>query len=202
MMEWRRISTFSRSAISGGLAVGPHVEADDDGVRGGGEQNVGLGDGADAGVEDADANLLGGHALERVGEDFDRALHVALEDEVEVLHAGLLDLLGEAFERDAGALGELGLALLHLAVLGDALGLVAVGHDEEGVARIGHAFEAEDFDRGRGAGFGDGAAAVVEHGADLAEGVADDVAVAGAERAVLHEDARRRRRGRDRAWLR
>ena len=126
---------------------------------------------------------------ERVGEDFDGALHVALEDEVEVLHAGLLDLLGEAFERDAGALGELGFALLHLAVLGDALGLVAVGHDEEGVACVGHAFEAEDFDRGGGTGFGDGAAAVVEHGADLAEGVADDVAVAGAEGSVLHEDA-------------
>ena len=126
---------------------------------------------------------------ERVGEDFDRALHVALEDEVEVLHAGLLDLFGEAFERDAGALGELGFALLHLAVLGDALGLVAVGHDEEGVACVGHAFEAEDLDRGGGAGFGDGAAAVVEHGADLAEGVADDVAVAEAEGSVLDEDA-------------
>ena len=189
MMECRRISTFSRSASLLCLALGTNVEADDDGVRGGGEEDVGLGDGADAGVEDADANLLGGHALEGVGEDFDGALHVALEDEVEVLHAGLLDLLGEAFERDAGALGELGFALLHLAVLGDALGLVAVGHDEEGVACVGHAFEAEDFDRGGGAGFGDGAAAVVEHGADLAEGVADDVAVAGAEGSVLDEDA-------------
>ncbi len=116
-------------------------------------------------------------------------MHVALEDEVEVLHAGLLDLLGEAFERDAGALGELGFALLHLAVLGDALGLVAVGHDEEGVSCVGHSFEAEDLDRGGWAGFGDGAAAVVEHGADLAEGVADDVAVAEAEGSVLDEDA-------------
>ena len=33
-----------------------------------------------------------------------------------------------------------------------------------------------------------GASAIVEHGADLAEGVADDVAVAGAEGAVLDED--------------
>ena len=36
-----------------GLALGPHVEADDDGVGGGGEQDVGLGDGADTGVQDA-----------------------------------------------------------------------------------------------------------------------------------------------------
>ena len=139
---------------------------------------------------------------ERVGQHFDRALHVALEDQVEVLHAGLLDLFGESFERDAGALGELRLALLHLAVLRDALGLVAVGHDEEGVAGVRHAFETEDFDRSGGSGFGDGASAIVEHGADLAEGVADDVAVASAQRSVLHEDRWRRRRGRDRAWLR
>ncbi len=136
------------------------------------------------------------------GDDLDRTLHVALDDEVEVLHAGLLDLLGEAFERDAGALGELRFALLHLAVLGDALGLVAVRHDQEGVAGIRHAFEAEDLDRCGRAGFGDGAAAIVEHGADLAEGVADDVAVAGTEGSVLDEDRRRRRRDRDRAWLR
>src|SRR6202044_4250433 len=51
------------------------------------------------------------------------------------------------------------------------------------------AFEAEDLDWGGGSGFGDGAATIVEHGADLAEGVADDVAVAGAEGTVLHEDA-------------
>ena len=35
----------------GGLALGTHVEADDDGVRGGGQQHVALGDGADAGVD-------------------------------------------------------------------------------------------------------------------------------------------------------
>ena len=135
-----------------------------------------------------DANLLGGHALQRVGQHFDRTLHVALEDEVEVLDAGLLDLLGEAFERDAGALGELRLALLHLAVLGNALGLVAVRHDQEGVAGVRHAFETEDFDRGRRPGFGDGASAIVEHGADLAEGVADDVAVASSQGSVLDQD--------------
>ena len=73
----------------------------------------------------------------------------------EILHAGLLDLFGETFERDAGALGELRLALLHLAVLSDALGLVAVGHDQERVASIRHAFEAEHFDRSRWTGFGD-----------------------------------------------
>ena len=117
----------------------------------------------------------------------DRTLHVALEDERQFLDAGLLDLLGQAFERDARALRQLRLALLHLAVLRDALGLVAIGNDQEGIARIGNAFEAEDFDRRRGPGFFDGASAVVEHGADLAEGVAHDEAVLVAQRSVLHE---------------
>ncbi len=89
-----------------------------------------------------------------------------------------------------------------LRLLGDALGLVAVGHDEEGVACVRHAFEAEDFDWGGWTGFGDGATAVVEHGADLTEGVADDVAVAGAEGSVSGRGCWRLRRGRDRAWLR
>ena len=57
---------------------------------------------------------------------------------------------------------------------------------EEGVAGVGRAFDPRNSDRGRGTGFGDGAAAVVEHGADFAEGVADDVGVAGAEGSVMH----------------
>ncbi len=73
--------------------------------------------------------------------------------------------------------------------MSDALGLVAVCHDEEGIACVGHALETEDLDWSGGAGFGDGAATVVEHGADLAVGVADDVAVAGAQGAVLYENA-------------
>jgi hypothetical protein len=49
------------------------------------------------------------------------------------------------------------------------------------------AFETEHFDRGRGTGFGDGAATIVEHGANLTEGVADDVALVDLERTVLDE---------------
>ena len=73
----------------------------------------------------------------------------------------------------------------------DALGLVAIGHDDEGVAGVRHAFKAENLDGGGGAGFGlDRTAAVIEHGADFAESVADDVAVAQVLKGtVLHEDA-------------
>ena len=130
----------------GGLALGAHVEADDDGVGGRGQQDVAFRNGTDAGVDDLDAHLLGGHADQRIGQHFDRAGDVALDDEGQVFDAGGANLLGKAFQRDAGALGQLGVALLHLAVLGDALGLVAVGDDQEGVAGVGHGFQAEDFD--------------------------------------------------------
>ena len=149
-----------------------------------------------------DPHLLSRHALQRVGKNFDGARNVALEDERQFLDAGVLDLLGKAFERDAATTSRAGLALLHLAVLRDALGLVAVGNDQEGIAGIRHAFETQNFDRSRGAGFVDGAAAIVKHGANLAEGVADDEAVARSS-ACRSEPARwRQRRGRDRAWLR
>ena len=65
------------------------------------------------------------------------------------LMPGLANLLGKAFKRNARALGQLRLALLHLAVLRNALGLVAIGDDEEGIAGVGHGFEAENFDRRR-----------------------------------------------------
>ena len=42
----------------GRVAVGPHVEPDDDRVRRRGQQHVGLVDRADAGPDDADLDLL------------------------------------------------------------------------------------------------------------------------------------------------
>ena len=98
-------------------------------------------------MDHLDAHLLSGHADQRVGQHFHRSRDVALDDEWQVLDAGLADLLGQPFERDAGALGKLRLALLHLAVLGDALGLVAIGDDQERVAGVRHGFKAEHFNR-------------------------------------------------------
>ena len=160
------------------------VEPDDDGVRCRGQKDVRFGDGTDAGMQDLDAHLLGGHAYEHIGQHFDRALHIALEDEIEVLDAGELDLLGEAFERNPRALGELSFALLEFAVLRDALGLVAIGNHQDTVSpasgmpsspRISTGVEGHGLLR-------DGATAVIEHGAYLAEGVAHDEAVTGAQR--------------------
>ena len=91
-------SSFSASALA--LGVGTHVEADDDRVGRVGQHDVGLGDTADRRVDDVDADLGLVHLVERVLERLDRALHVGLDDEVEVLELALGDTLEQVVERD------------------------------------------------------------------------------------------------------
>jgi hypothetical protein len=85
-----RISTPSRSAERAASAFGPHVEADDHRARGGREHDVVLGDPAHALVDHVHAHLgvldLGQLRDRRL----DRAVHVALEHEVQVLDGALL----------------------------------------------------------------------------------------------------------------
>jgi hypothetical protein len=97
------------------------------------------------------------------------------------------NLLRQSFQRDARALGKLRLALLHLAVLRNALGLVAIRNHQERVAGVGHRLQAENFDRGGWAGFFERAPTIVEHGANLAERVAHNVAVVQPQGSVLHQ---------------
>ena len=105
-----------------------------------------------------------------------------------LLGAFVLDLLGEPFQGDAGALGERRLAGLGLAGLGDLAGLFRVGDHQQLVARLGQAFESENLDRGGGTGLLQRAATIVEHGANLAEDVADDEVFAGVQGSVVDED--------------
>ena len=65
MTRYIRISTLvAGGALPSRSVVGADVEADDDGVGCGGQHHVGLADGADAGVDDADADLLVGELLQ------------------------------------------------------------------------------------------------------------------------------------------
>ena len=89
---------------------------------------------------------------ERVADRLDRALHVGLEDDLQLLDLAALDLLVEIVERDLRGLRHLGLALLAAAMLGDLARLRVVLHDDEDVAGLGHAAEAEDLDRRRRSG--------------------------------------------------
>src|SRR5438445_4469617 len=150
-------------ALRGGprIRVGAHVEADDDGPRGLGEEHVRVGDGADAAVHDLHLHLRRGKLRQRVGERFRGAALVGLDDDAERRGASGRALGHEVLERfHAAGAAVLRLALEALALLGDLARRSRVRHHAEGVARLRHALEAEDLHRGRGAGLGDGLTAL------------------------------------------
>src|SRR3954466_14955402 len=75
----------------------------DSGRRRGG-RDVGLGGAADAGVDHPGLDLLVADLLERADDRLERALHVGLDDERELLAAGaLLEVAHHVGERAAGA---------------------------------------------------------------------------------------------------
>ena len=182
---------FARGDLLG-VAIGPDVERDDDGVRRRGQQHVRLVHRADAGVDDADLHLLVRQLGERVGEHFGRALHVGLDDDRQLLHAAFGDLRLQRFEREPAALrAERAVLRLLLAERGDLTRLRRFG-DLEHVAGLRQAGQAEHFDRRRRPRRLGRAAAVVDERAHAADDRAGDERVADAERAVLHEHGRHR----------
>ena len=86
-----------------GLRVGADIERNDDGAGGFRQRNVGGGDAADGPVDDARLDLVVAELFEGGVDRLDRALHVALDDEKELLHAALRGLLHHLLERAAGA---------------------------------------------------------------------------------------------------
>jgi len=62
-----------------------YLEADDDGVRSGGQQHVRLRDLSHGGVDDVDLHGLLRELDERARHGLDRAVHIALDDDVELL---------------------------------------------------------------------------------------------------------------------
>ena len=173
--------------LRGGLCqlVRADVEADDDGVGRGGQQNIGLVDRADARVDDAHAHLVVRQLFERGLYRLGRTLHVCLDDEVQLLHFALLQLGEEAFERDL--LVELvGVVLDLLLTLLDQLTRHAlVGNDAELVAGRRDLGKAGDLDRNGRACLLDLRALVVRHDTHAAHSRARNDKVGLTQRAVL-----------------
>ena len=129
---------------------GTHVEADDHRAGRRGEHHVGVGDAADAGVQDVAARPrvvreLGDLVLDRL----ERAGHVGLQDQVELHGLTLLHPLEHVLEADRNAHAacqRLGLQPVR-ALVGEMARLaVALDHAHR-LARVGHAVEAEHLDR-------------------------------------------------------
>ena len=114
-----------------GPVLGGDAEADDDRLRGVGQEDVALGDPADALEEDADRDLGVLELLELLDQGLERALDVGLEDQVEALDLLLGHLAVEVLERDGLALAEGDAAGAEPAGLGDLAGAGDVVDDGE-----------------------------------------------------------------------
>ena len=172
----------------------PDVEADHHRVRRSGQVDVVLGDAADAGVDHVDAHLGVVDLLQLADDRLDGALHVALEDDVQVGDAARLHLLEQLVERHAPArlLGERLAAQPLPALLREiARAAVVLDHTAELAGRR-RPVEAEDLDRVAGAGVLDLLAEVVVERPHAAPGVAGDDRLADLEGPALDQHRRHR----------
>ena len=176
-----------------GLTVRTDVEADDGRVGDRREVDVRLGDPADGAVHERQPHLVVGlvELAQRVGERFERAVHVGLEHQAERCGLAPLhhreDVLEPCATRERHRVGEVRGAAAVATRLGDRAGDLLVRRDAQLVARERDVVQTEHLDRRRRARFGDLLARFVEHGADLAPAAAGDDGVADAQRAALDD---------------
>ena len=139
-------------------------------------------------MDDLGVDLLALDFAERGADRFERALHVGLDDEVELLFLALLECVEKAFERGALWCGQLAEPLALHALRAEFLRGALAFEDHELIAGKGQAGEAEHA-AGRGrTGFLDRLAVVVDQGFHFAEKLAADEGHADFERAGFYDD--------------
>ena len=117
-------------------------------------------------MDDIDLDLLGGETDEGVGEGFDRAVHVALDDDVELLEVPEGTTASQLVEGKALLRAGILLTLELLTLAGDATSLLLGLHDVEGLTSGWCAVQTEDEDRCAGASLIDLLVTLVEHSLD------------------------------------
>src|SRR5688572_26844701 len=173
-----------------GRFVGDDVEADDDRAARVGQLDVALRDRADRAVDHADPHFLSILVGHRLRQRLDRALDVALDDQVDRLDVAGLHRVEQVVQRHLAHRRELCLAGQRRTFFGDLAGAVDVVEDVEPIARAGEDVQPADDDRRARAGLLDHLAAVVDQAADAAVTGAGEDRVADVERAVLNEHGR------------
>ena len=118
------------------LAFRADIESDDDGIGCRCQQHIGFGNRTDSGPQQFQADLVVRELRQEIAEHFHRTLHIALEDDVEFLRAGGLDLLRQAFERYPRTLGQRRFSRLMLAVLRNTARLIAISNHHKLIASL------------------------------------------------------------------
>src|SRR5690242_14103440 len=136
---------------------------------------------------DTRAHLLGAELVERRHDGLDRALHVALDEEGELLGAGGLQIAHHLFEAAALAGNRQPLAPLALTVVCDLSGARLVLDDGELIARFRRRIEAEHLDGDRWTRARDLLTELVDQRANAAIGRARDDEIAKMQSAALDQ---------------
>ena len=171
--------------------IGTYIEAHDDGVGSGCQHDVSFDDTADAGMDDIDFYFFVAKLLKRRLDCLRGALHVRLDDDIEILHA-VAHLRKEVVEIDL-CIGLENLFLFLLAaLLGKLLRHTLILDGAKLVARRRNRIQSDDFHRHGGACGFDLLALVVAHRAHTSDGRTDDNGIARVKRAVLNENGRNR----------
>ena len=170
-----------------GVGVGADIEAHDDSAGGGGQHHVALADGAHGAVDDPDPDLLVGQLLQAGLHGLGRALHVGLDDDVQLLHLALLDGIEQVVERYLVEQLVALFLLLVLALLDQLARHLLVVYGVEDVACARNLGQTDDLDRNRRACLLDLLAVIVGHRADAANRGARDNGIACVQGAVLNE---------------
>src|SRR5688572_2568598 len=167
------------------------VEADHHRTGGRGEREVGLGDVAHRVVDQLQADLFRRYLREGTLDRLERALHVGLEDELQLLGLALFDLREHLVER-RGLVRDARTSALARVRGDERLRGLLVRDGTEHLTGFGHVRQTEDLDRSRWLGAADGFALVVGHRLDAPVAEAGDHEVASLERAGLNEHRRHR----------
>ena len=185
------IHVAAGGAVPGG-GVRPYVEAHDNRLGGSGQHHVAFVDGAYAGVDHPDTDLLVGDLLQAGLYCLGGALNIGLDDDIEILHLTGLDLAEQILQADLLD-RRIGLGLLlGLALLYQLTGQTLVGHGVEGIACAGHFAQAGDLHRHRGTSLGEAAALVVHHGPDTAHGSTGNDNISLMESTILNQQSSHR----------
>ena len=141
-------------------------------------------------MDDIDLNFFSTEALERIGECLDRTVHVAFEDDVELLEVSDGQSASDFFEGEVLLRADALFARKLLTALGNLLGLAFVFKDGEVVAGGRSSVQSEDRYGSRRSCLVNFMPALVHHGAHLAAVLTYQDEVAHAERSGLNQNGR------------
>ena len=167
-----------------------HVKADDHGIAGFGQQNVGFIDIARRGEDNVQLHFVGRNAQQRVFNGFNGALHVGFEHNGQAFDGVFaVFVFGQTHQRHLFAAPRIGVFFLRqFAFFGGVAGFFFAFHNVERIAHLRRLpADTQDFRRHAGADMLVTLAVFVNQRADAAVAGADDKRVAHFHGAFLHQ---------------